>query len=64
MKELGKLMEVDGKYVSDVLNYMNGTEKNDFALEKIMDTLINIEKKVNPNISDDDALDTILAIRK
>ena len=64
MKELGKLMEVDGKYVSDVLNYMNGTEKNDFALEKIMDTLIDIEKKVNPNISDDDALDTILAIRK
>ena len=64
MKELGKLMEVDGKYVSDVLNYMNGTEKNDFSLGKTIDTLTKIEKKVNPNISDDDALDIVLNIRK
>ena len=64
MRELGKLIVGDEKYIFDVLNYMNGTEKNDILLEKTIDTLMKIEKKVNPDISDDDALDIVLNVRK
>lgn len=63
MQEFGKLMAVDGRYVSDFLKYMNGSVKNDLALEKVIDTLTGIEKTVNPSISDDDALDIVLNIR-
>ncbi len=64
MKEIGNLMKDNGKYVSDILNYMNGSEKDDFILGTTIDTLTSIEKKVNPEISNKDALKYVLNIRK
>ena len=64
MKELGKLMKIDGECLPEVLNYMNGIEKNDYLIEKAIETLTKIEKEVNPNVSDSDAFDVILNIRK
>ena len=64
ISEIVKLLSVDGKYINDILKYVDGTEKNPKAIENTMKTLIDIEKKVNPNIKDLDAMYKVASIRK
>lgn len=64
MGEIAKLMEEDGQYVSDILNYVNGSEKNEFKIQGMIDTLVGVEKSVDPLISDKDALKNVLQVRK
>ena len=42
---------------------MNGREKDEIKLSQIIDTLVSIEKSVNPGISDKDAVKNVLQIR-
>ena len=55
MEEIGKLIKADGQNVSDILKYLDGTEKDDLKLKEVEGKLIEIEKKVNPNISNMEA---------
>lgn len=64
MGEIGKIIEADGENISSILNYVNGSEKDDLKIESVVDTLTAIEKVVNPNISDSDALRNVLNVRK
>jgi Sec-independent protein translocase protein TatA len=64
MGEIAKLIKEDGKYISNILNYVNGTEKDELKLQKTIDALTSIDKHINPSISDKDALKNVLQIRK
>lgn len=64
MKELGKLISEEPKYISNMVKYMNGTEKNQSVLNDTIDSLKNIEKIIKPDISDEQAFQNILDIRK
>ena len=43
---------------------MTGTERNGNKLEAAQSALLNIEKTINPSISDADALKNVLSSRK
>ncbi len=64
LKEVGKLIDTDENYISDILGYLDGSEKNDIKLDKIVGTLSDIYKAGNPGISDDDALDAVFQARR
>lgn len=64
IEEIGKLVMQDEEYLAEILNYIDGTEQEDSAIEKMIETLKNIEKNVNPDMSDRDALKNVLNIRK
>jgi hypothetical protein len=64
MKEIAKLVETDSQYISSILGYIDGSEKDDMKLQDIIDTLSTVEKTTNPNLSDKDALKNVLEIRK
>lgn len=64
MTEFGKLISGNIDRAMTVFGYMNGTERNGNKLESAQNTLLNIEKTVNPNISDSDALKNVLSARK
>ena len=64
MGEIAKLIESDGKYISGILNYVNGTEKDEVKIQDTIDTLVNVEKSVDPSISDKDAFKNVLQARK
>ena len=64
MSELGKLMESDGQIISNVLNYVNGAEKDSAKLDGVIDTLMHVEKSVNPGISDKEAYRNVMQARK
>lgn len=64
MGEIAKLMQSDGKYISSILNYVNGSEKDSTKIQGIVDTLVNIEKSVNPGISDKEAFRNVMEARK
>lgn len=62
--EVGKLIDTDKNYISDIAGYLDGTEKDDNKLDKIIGTLSDIYKSGNPGISDDDAIDAVYKARK
>lgn len=64
MAQIGDLIVKNGEYIEDILKYLNGTEKNDMKMEHVIDVLIDIEKTIDPTISDTDALKYILNQRK
>lgn len=63
LKEVGKLIDTDGNYISDILGYLDGSLKNDNELDKIIGSLSDIYKAGNPGISDDEALDAVYKAR-
>lgn len=63
LKEVGKLIDTDENYISDILGYLDGSEKNDNKLDKIIGSLSDIYKAGNPGISDDEALDAVYKAR-
>ena len=64
MEEIAKLIKENGNYIPSILNYVNGTEKDELKLQKTIDTLVSVEKHVNPSISDKDALKNALQARR
>lgn len=64
MGEIAKLIEEDGQYISGILSYVDGSEKNELKIQGMIDTLVGVEKSVNPSISDKDALKNVLQARK
>lgn len=64
LQKLGEVMKEDGSNISSILNYVNGSEKNDKKIKEAMDTLIGIEKSVNPSISDKEAYKNVLKLEK
>lgn len=64
MDEIGNLIKSDSDFISSIVNYINGSEKNETNLEKTIDTLVKVEKSTNSSISDTDALKNVLNARK
>lgn len=59
LREVGKLIDTDESYISGILGYLDGTEKNDNKLDEVIGSLSDIYKAGNPGISDSDALDAV-----
>lgn len=64
MGELAKLMQADGQHIPSILNYVNGTEKDSVKIQTAVDTLLGVEKNVNPGISDKEAYRNVMEARK
>lgn len=63
MGEIAKLIQSDGQYIPNLLNYMNGTEKDSAKIQNAVETLVGVEKSVNPAISDKDAYKQVMQLR-
>ena len=63
LKKVGELIGTNGNFISDVLGYLDGTEKNDSKLNKMVGTLSDMYKAENPNISDNDVSDIVYGLR-
>lgn len=64
MGEIANLIKSDGQNIPNILNYVNGTEKNSDKIRNTVETLVDIEKKVNPAISDKEAYKNVYQARK
>lgn len=64
MREIGNLIKNDGKCIANILNYMNGSEKDDLVIDRTIQSLMNIEKKVNPDFTNKIVLKDVLNLRK
>lgn len=64
MGEIAKLMQADGQHIPSILNYVNGTEKDSVKIQKAVDTLLGVEKNVNPGITDKEAYRNVMEARK
>ena len=64
MKAIADLMQKDGQYVSSILNYVNGSEKDSAKIQSAVDALVNVEKNVNSGISDKEAYKNVLDVRR
>lgn len=53
------LMKEQPSSALNIFNYLSGTELNDKKIDSAIGDLKNIEKKINPNISDDEAMSNI-----
>ncbi|MDO4789271.1 MAG: hypothetical protein Q4A19_08960 [Johnsonella sp.] len=63
LRELGRIMEENVGCIADVLHYMDGTQKDDIAIERGIDILKRMEKAENPSISDKEAFKKALSVR-
>lgn len=64
MAEIAKLIQADGQYIPNILNYVNGSEKDGAKIQGIVDTLVGVEKSVNPRVSDKEAYRNVMEVRK
>lgn len=64
MDEIGKLIQKDGQNIANILNYMNGSEKDSGKLQSTIDMLVDVVKKTDPSLSDKDAYRHVLEARK
>lgn len=64
MGELAKVIKTDGQSITDILNYVDGTEKNSTKIQGAVDTLVEIEKNTNPDISDKEAFKKVMELRE
>ena len=64
MGELAKVIKMDGQSITDILNYVDGTEKNSTKIQGGVDTLVEIEKNTNPSISDKEAFKNVMELRQ
>ena len=64
MGELAKVIKMDGQSITDILNYVDGTEKNSTKIQGVVDTLVEIEKNTNPSISDKEAFKNVMELRQ
>jgi hypothetical protein len=64
MGELAKVIKMDGQSITDILHYVDGTEKNITKIQGTVDTLFEIEKNTNPGISDKEAFKNVMELRQ
>lgn len=64
MGELAKVIKKDGQSITDILHYVDGTEKNSTKIQGTVDTLLEIEKNTNPGISDKEAFKNVMELRQ
>lgn len=64
IKEIGKLIQLDESNISHILNYINGTERDSKQIQRVVDTLMEVEKISNPEISEKEAYKDIIQLRK
>lgn len=64
MGEIAKLMQVDGQHIPSILNYVNGSEKDDAKIQSAVDTLVSVEKATNPSIGEKEAYKSVMELRK
>lgn len=64
IKEIGKLIQLDESNISRILNYINGTERDSKQIQRVVDTLMEVEKTSNPEISEKEAYKDIIQLRK
>ena len=64
IKEIAKLIQLDESNISRILNYINGTERDSKQIQSVVDTLMEVEKISNPEISDKEAYKDIIQLRK
>lgn len=64
MGELAKVIKTDGQSITDILHYVDGTEKNSTKIQGTVDTLLGIEKNTNPGISDKEAFKNVMELRQ
>lgn len=63
IKKVGEMIIKSGDFISDILGYLNGTEKNDSKLEEMVGSLSDVCKADNPNLSDDEIADIVFGLR-
>lgn len=61
--EIGKLIKEDSSMINSLVGYINGSEKDEFKLDKMIDSLVEIEKKIDPVISENEAFKNVLSLR-
>lgn len=64
IKEIGKLIQLDESNISRILNYINGTERDSKQIQRVVDTLMEVGKISNPEISEKEAYKDIIQLRK
>ena len=64
MTEFGKLLKGSVDMAKTVFGYITGSERNTEKMSAAREALTKIEKTINPNISDADALKNVLSSRK
>lgn len=64
MGELAKVIKTDGQSITDILHYVDGTEKNSTKIQGTVDTLLEIEKNTNPGLSDKEAFKNVMELRQ
>lgn len=64
MGELAIVIKTDGQSISDILHYVDGTEKNSTKIQGTVDTLLEIEKHTNPGLSDKEAFKNVMELRQ
>ncbi len=64
MSAIGTAFKENPNNITSLANFINGTEHDDVKLGQTMDFLTGIEKIINPQISDKDALKNILSMCK
>ena len=64
MGELAIVIKTDGQSISDILHYVDGTEKNSTKIQGTVDTLLEIEKNTNPGLSDKEAVKNVMELRQ
>lgn len=64
MGEIAKVIKTDGQSITDILHYVDGTEKNSTKIQGTVDTLLEIEKNTNPGLSDKEAFKNVMELRQ
>lgn len=61
--KIKNIIRDDNSKLSLIVKYLNGTENNDTRIEEAVNLLVNVEKAVNPSISDKDAIISVIFAR-
>ena len=64
MGEIAKVIKTDGQSITDILHYVDGTEKNSTKIQGTVDTLLEIEKNTNLGLSDKEAFKNVMELRQ
>lgn len=61
---ISELINENKSFISDFLNYVSGREKDENKLNDICNKLVEVEKKVHPEISDKEAYKLVMEISR
>ena len=50
IQEIANLIKEDEQYIPEIVNFIDGSEKDEIKIEEVVDTLAEVEKNVDPNI--------------